>query len=235
VIVFSSPVVRRRFAPVVLVFAVAIALVGLAAPAQARPAAHPGLTDSYTAVGTSHIGSIDADLPIAKTNLVETLDLKTFKIRSGTLAIAPQTVSFTALGFIPLRSTTTLVQASPITGKIKPTKKGNVLTTSVSYTIKLSNIEVDVLGHWVSLAVGNSCQTINPVTITAATPAGHYFDITKGGTVTGTYTIGKFQNCAPLSLPDLFGVGSLPVNSLVPGTDNTVSITLSHGHVASGS
>jgi hypothetical protein len=232
VVVFSSPAVRRRLAPVVLVFATATALVGLAAPAQA---AHPALTDSYTAVGTSHIGSIDADLPIAKTALVETLDLKTFKIRRGTLAIAPQTVSFTALGFIPLRSTTTLVQASPITGKIKPTKKGNVLTTSVSYSIQLSNIEVDVLGHWVSLAVGNSCQTIDPVTITAATPAGHYFDITKGGTVTGSYTIGKFQNCAPLNLPDVFGVGSLAVNSLVPGTDNTVSITLSHGHVVSGS
>lgn len=225
----------RRFGFVIL--AAATVAAGSAAPAAAhpaRPTAHPLLTDRYTAVGTSHIGSIDADLPIAKTSLVETLDLKTFKIRKGTLAIAPQTVSFTALGVVPLRSTVTLVQTSPITGTIKPTKKGNVLSTSVSYSIQLSDVEVDVFGLWVSLAVGPNCQTIDPVTIPAATPAGHYFDIAKGGVLTGTYTIGKFQNCSPLHLPDLFGLGSLPVNSLVPGTDNTVRIKLSHGHVVSG-
>ena len=67
-----------------------------------------------------------------------------------------------------------------------------------------------------------------------AKPAGHYFDIARGGVLTGTYAIGKFQNCAPLNLPDLFGLGSLPVNSLVPGPDNTVRIKLSHGHVVGG-
>lgn len=226
---------RRRFG--LLVLAGAVVAVGSAVPAAAhpaRPAAHPLLTDGYTAVGTSHIGSIDADLPIAKTSLVETLDLETLKIRKGTLPIAQQTVSFTALGFVHLRSTVSLVQASPITGTIKATKRGNVLSTSVSYTIRLSNVEVNLLGAWVSLAVGSNCQTVDPVTISAGSPAGHYFDIAKGGVLTGSYTIGKFQNCAPLKLPDLFGLGSLPVNSLVPGTDNTVSITLSHGHVVSG-
>jgi hypothetical protein len=238
VFVFSTCTARRRFGllvPVVLAAAsVAVGSVVPAAAAQARPAAHPVLTDRYTAVGTSHIGSIDADLPIAKTSLVETLDAKTFKIRRGTLPVAPQTVSFTALGFVPLRSTVSLAQTSPITGTIRATKRGIVLSTSVSYAIQLSNVEVDVFGAWVSLAVGPNCRTIDPVTISAGSPAGHYFDIAKGGVLTGTYTIGKFQNCAPLHLPDLFGLGSLPVNSLVPGTHNTVRITLSHGHFVSG-
>lgn len=104
----------------------------------------------------------------------------------------------------------------------------------MSYSIQLTNVEVDVFGTWHSLAVGPNCQTIDPVTISAGTPAGQYFDIAKGGVLTGEYTIGKFQNCAPLHLPDLFGLGSLAVNSLVPGTDNTLSIRLSHGHVVSG-
>ena len=143
-------------------------------------------------------------------------------------------MSFTALGFVPLRSTVSLVQASPITGTIKPTTRGNVLSTSVSYTIRLGDVEVNWSGAWVSLAVGPNCQTIDPVTISAGMPAGHYFDIAKGGVLTGRYTIGKFQNCAPLHLPDLFGLGSLAVNSLVPGTDNTLSIRLSHGHFVSG-
>lgn len=125
---FSTSAARRRFG--LLVLAATFVVVGSAVPATAepaRPVAHPVLTDRYTAVGTSHIGSIDADLPIAKTSLVETLDLKTFKIREGTLPVAPQTVSFTALGFVPLRSTVSLVQTSPITGTIRATKRGNVL------------------------------------------------------------------------------------------------------------
>lgn len=225
---------RRRLAPIVISVSAATLVAGSAVTAAAhpaRPAAHPLLTDRYTAVGTSHIGSIDADLPIAKTALVETFDLKTLQIRRGTLPVAPQTASFTALGFVPLRSTVSLVQASPITGTIRATKKGNVLSTSVSYTIRLSDVQVNLLGVWLPLAVGPNCQTIDPVTISAGSPAGHYFNIAGGGVLTGTYTIGKFENCAPLHLPDLLGIGSLPVNSLVPGSDNTLRIKLSHGHV----
>ena len=202
-------------------------VLGLATPAQAKPAAHPKLTDSYAAVGSSHIGSINASLPIARTKLVETLDLKTLHIVSGTLAIAPQTVTFTALGVEPMRSTTTLVQAGPITGAIKATDKGNVLTTSVSYTIKLSDVEAQILGRWVPLNVGDNCQTVAPAVISVASPKGKYFDIAKGGALAGTYTIGKFQNCNLLSLP---GIGSVAVNALVPGSNNTVSLMLSHGH-----
>jgi hypothetical protein len=208
VFVFSTSAARRRLG--LLVLAATLGAVGAAAD-QARSTARALLTDRYTAVGTSHIGSIDVDLPIA-----------------------PQTVSFTALGFVRLRSTVSLVQTSPITGTIRATKSSSVLSTSESYTIGLSNVEVDVFGTWESLAVGPNCQTIDPVTISAGSPAGHYFDIAKGGVLTGEYTIGRFQNCAPLSLPDLFGLGSLPVNSLVPGSDNTLSIRLSHGHLVSG-
>lgn len=225
---------RWRAAALAVLTATGLCL-ALAGPAQAKTrAADPTLTDQYKAVGTSHIGSINADLPISPTKLVETLDLNNFQIIGGTLPIAPQVVSFKALGLVPLRSTVTLTQATPITGSITPTNAGNVLNTTVSYTIKLSQIQVQLLGQWIDLNVGNNCQTINPAVISASSPPGKYFDITRGGVVTGTYTIGKFQNCAPLQLPDLFGLGSIPVNALVPGSNNTVSITLSNGKFVSG-
>lgn len=219
----------RLVRSMVALAAIAVVLVP-ATGADASATATKKLTDGYRAVGTSHIGSIDADLPIARTSLLETLNLKTLRIVGGTLPIAPQTVSFTALGVIPLRATTTLIQASPITGSIAATPKGNVLKTTVAYTIKLSDVEVQFLGQWIPLDVGDNCQTIDPAVISVGSPAGSSFDIFKGGVVSGTYTIGKFANCAPLQLPDLLGVGSLPVNSLVPGSNNTVSLTLSHGH-----
>lgn len=199
----------------------------LATPASADP--NPTLTDLYDAVGTSHVGSINADLPIAPTTLTETLDATTLQIIDGTLPIAPQQITFNALGFIPIRSTVSLIQTSPVTGALTPGPDGNVITSTVSYTIKLSNVAVNVFGFWMPLFIGDHCQTINPVSITASSPAGQYFDVLNGGTVTGKYTIGNFQNCAPLDLPDFFGVGSLPINALVPGTNNTINLQLSNG------
>lgn len=218
----------------VLTAAAAITTAGLcftlAAPAQA---ADPTLTESYTAVGSSHIAKINADLPITKTKLTATLDLNNFQITKGTLPIAPQVVSFKALGYIPIRGTTTLTQAGPITGSLTPTDAGNILKASVAYTIKLTNLQVQFLGVWLPLNVGNNCQTISPAVIPVASPKGKYFDIANGGTVTGTYTIGNFQNCAPLMLPDPFGIGSLPVNALIPGPNNTVNLKLSDGKFVS--
>jgi hypothetical protein len=203
----------------------------LATPAGADP--DPTLTDAYDAVGTTHIGSINADVPIAFTTLTETLDVNTLQIVDGSLPIAPQQVSFQALGFIPIRSTVSLIETSPVTGSITPTENGNVITSKVSYTIKLSDVAVNVLGVWVPLFVGNNCRTINPVTISASSPPGQYFDILDGGTVTGKFTIGNFRDCAPLQLPDIFGIGSLPINALVPGTNNTATIQLSNGRFVS--
>ncbi len=207
----------------------AVAAVVIAAPlALAGPAdaASSKISVQYTAVGTSHIKSIDSDLPIAKTKLVSTLNSKTLKIVAGTLPIAPQTTSFTALGLIPVRATTTLTQVGQITGTLTPKKKGNVLSTKVDYSIQLSDVEAQVLGQWVPLQVGDNCKTIDPVAITTASPKGKYFDIFKGGVVSGSYTIGQFQNCDALMIP---GLGSFTVNALVPGSGNTVSLTLSHG------
>jgi hypothetical protein len=204
------------------------------APAANAADPNPTLVDQFDAVGTSHIGSVNATLPITSTTLTETLDLVTFNVLSGTLPVPSQVVQFKALGIAPVRATVSLVQATPITGKINVNDTTGLLSlnANVSYTVKLSNVSVNVFGVWVSLGIGNSCQTINPAKIAVATPAGQSFDVIDGGTVTGKYTIGQFKNCAPLNFPDILGIGSIPINALVPGTNNTISLQLSNGRFA---
>ena len=66
--------------------------------------------------------------------------------------------------------------------------------------------------------VGPKCQTAAPVSIPASGP----FSITDGGTLTGTYTIGRFSNC---------GLTTALINLLIPGGGNTLSLTLSNGRL----
>jgi len=60
------------------------------------------------------------------------------------------------------------------------------------------------------------------VEIDAATPAGQTFNVFSGGALTATYTIGNFANCG-------FTTGL--INALVPGPNNTLSLTLSDGQL----
>jgi hypothetical protein len=220
--------------PLVAVATAAMLGAGLitAGPASADP--NPTLTDAYDAVGTSYIGSIGTSIPLGPTVLTETLDLINLNIVGGSLPLPSKQVQFNALGFIPVRATVGFVETTPVTGALTvDSVTGNSsIKANVAYTIKLSNLSVLLFGVWVPLFVGNNCQTINPAQITVSTPAGQVFDLFNGGTVTGKYTIGQFQNCAPLKFPDFFGVGSIPVNALVPGSNNTLSVNLSNGRYA---
>ena len=124
-----------------------------------------------------------------------------------------------------------------VTGTITPIpgQRGkNVLVSKVAYDIRLSNVQARVFGIWWPLAVGSNCHTVDPVQIDARTPEGEYFTVLAGGRVTDTYTIGSFTGCTPLNFFDIPGFfptfGSIPINALVPGTDNTLSLTLSNPH-----
>ncbi|WP_200914397.1 hypothetical protein, partial [Aeromicrobium sp. Leaf272] len=61
------------------------------------------------------------------------------------------------------------------------------------------------------------------VSIPVGTRPDEGFDLINGGELVGTYTIGKFENC---------GINTPLINSLVPGSGNTVDITVTNGVVA---
>lgn len=208
-----------------------------AGPASADPSGGY-VTMAYSAAGSSTIGGIGSTVPIGPTTLTISDDING-NLFNGSMPLPDVQSNFTVAGIIPVRATVSFTEVSPVSGNLVA---GNttMVRSHVQYQIRLSNVSANVFGIWWPLGVGSDCRTINPVTIEADTPAGQYFDIVDGGTLAGTYTIGNFQNCTPLnflSIPgfDFFGIGSIPVNALVPGTNNTVSIQVSNGQfVGSG-
>lgn len=215
--------------------AAALSLLALtAAPAvQAQePAPNPTLTVNYDAEGTSYIGSqVDSTLPIGPSTLTSVLDLVTGDIVAGSLPIPSQQLNFDVFG-IPARANVTLTQVGELTGALLQTEElGKArLESEVAYDIKISNVEAKVFGIWFPLAVGNNCHTIEPAQISASTPEGEFFTVNGGGRVTGEYTIGKFTGCTPLNFFNIPGFfpwfGSVPINALVPGSNNTIDLTI---------
>ncbi|GAA1743429.1 hypothetical protein [Aeromicrobium alkaliterrae] len=211
--------------------ALSLLFVATASPASA---ANPTLTVKYDAVGTSYIGSqVDSTLPIGPSELTTTLDLVDGKIVAGSLPIPTKQLQFDVFG-IPARANVTLTQVGTLTGQLEQTDQlGKArLTSNVSYDIKISKVEAKVFGIWFPLSVGSNCHTIKPVNITASTPAGEFFTVNEGGRVTGNYTIGNFTGCTPLNFFDIPGFfpwfGSVPINALVPGSNNSIDLTISN-------
>lgn len=224
---------RRRPGLVASVVAATAGLMfAMASPATAQTT-NPTLTVDYDAQGTTQIGGVGASMSIGPTTLRTTLDVVTGEIVDGSMDIPSQVMNFELLG-IPARARVTMTQASPVTGALLQTDQlGKArLESNVAYNIQISDVEARVFGIWWPLAVGSNCRTIDPVNIAASTPEGEFFSVNEGGRVTATYTIGKLTGCAPLNFFDIPGFfpwfGSIPLNLIVPGSDNTLDLQLSN-------
>lgn len=237
---------RRRSAVAAAVLALAAASATVAQPAANADETNPNhLSVVYDAVGSTHVGAqVDADMPIGPTTIEVTIDTAAplpTPIVDGTMTIPSQVMTFDVFG-IPTRATVTMTQVGPVTGtltKLPSPRQALDLESQVRYDIRLSNVEARVFGIWWPLAVGSNCHTVDPVTINASSPIDNsttpptgYFTINGGGPLTATYTIGKFTGCTPLNFFDIPGFfptfGSIPINALVPGSNNTLSLNLSN-------
>lgn len=204
---------RRVAAGISLLAAAAVSLVAVAGPAAAKPV----VKVAYHVVGTSTIAKTNSVVKLGPTTLVTAL--KADATFTATMPLPPTSTSFSALGLLPVSADVTFKQVGKITGALIAKPRVHVRATS-RYLIQLSNVQV----AGVPTPVGSQCETASPVTIKVATPKGTVFDLTKGGPLKGTYTIGDFQNC---------GLTTTLINLLVPGPDNKVTLNLSHGHVVS--
>lgn len=228
----KPPPRRRTWA--VTAFAALVATALFAGAPAAQAVENPTLKVDYDAVGTTHIGAqVDSSMSIGPSVLKSVIDTTNGHIIGGSLAIPTQTMNFDIFG-IPTRAKVTMTQVGPLSGAIVPTDQLGkaTLTSTVSYDIQLSDVEAKVFGIWWPLAVGSNCHTVEPASITASTPAGEYFTVNGGGRVTSTYTIGAFTGCAALNFFDIPGFfpwfGSIPINTLVPGSDNTLELQISN-------
>jgi hypothetical protein len=198
---------RRRLA--VLGAGAALAL----APAAAHAATI--ITISYDAVGTSHIAKTNSNIALGPTTLTTNLDVETGDF-TGSLPLPGTSTSFTAAGFLPVKANVDLIEAAPLKGNINLSGDNAEVSSTASYYVKLSNIKV--LGF--PTFAGSKCKTKVPVSIPVGTRPGEGFDLSEGGRLVGTYTIGNFENC---------GINTPLINALVPGPGNTVDIQVTNG------
>jgi hypothetical protein len=189
----------------------ALAVVGVVASGTAA-SADTIVTIKYPVTGSTHLAVPNANLTLGPGHLVSTADLNTNTL-TATLTLPPATGSFNELGLVPVTATAKLINDGPTTGTINP-NTGAVTTTS-NITMRITSLTV----AGITTPVGNACQTATPVVVTVNSQPG--FSILNGGSLAGTYTIPDFQNC---------GLSTLLINLTLPGSGNTITLTLGKGH-----
>jgi hypothetical protein len=211
----KSLVSTRRRRGVVATVAASMAVLG--AVSTAGPAnADVILTLNYPLTGTTFIKSTNSSMSLGPGTLSTGVD--EVGGLTATVTLPPATGSFKEFGVIPVSVTTEFVEASPTTGTVDLTT-GAVQTTS-HLTIKITDLKV----AGIPTPVGSHCQTESPAEVAVTSDDG--FSVLNGGNLSGTYTIPKFQNCL-LATP--------LINLVVPGSGNTITLTLGPAVVASSS
>jgi hypothetical protein len=192
-----------------------LAISGVLACGVTSASADTTATIKYPVNGTTHLAVPNANLTLGPGKLVSTADLNTDTL-TATLTLPPATGSFNELGVVPVTATAKLINDGPTTGTINGST-GAVTTTS-NIIMRLTSLTV----AGINTPVGNTCQTSTPVSVTVNSQPG--FSILKGGNLDGTYTIPSFANC---------GLATILINLTLPGSGNTISLTLGKGKFVS--
>jgi hypothetical protein len=182
-------------------------------PAQA---VEPSINVDYDVNGTTHVASTDSDITLGPAVLHSNADsVGNF---TGNMVLPGTRTEFELLGFIPVTANVNFEPVGPTTGALARVGRIQVLNSTSTYYVRLTNIKASIF----PLFAGPFCRTVDPVVIPANTPTGEVFDIGLGGRLTGTYSIGNFQNC---------GLNTSLINSIIPGGGNTIELNLTNGRI----
>ncbi|NKI45222.1 hypothetical protein HFV08_29075 [Streptomyces sp. LD120] len=162
----------------------------------------------YPLSGTTHLKGTDSDLTLGPGTLKATADLAAGTLSADT-ELPPAKGEFHMIGIVPVSVTTEFVEPEPTKGTID-NKTGAVASTT-KLTLRLKNLKV----AGIPTPIGNSCQTEVPAVLALTSEPG--FNPLTGGTLSGEYTIPKFEHCL-LATP--------LINLIIPGDGNSVSLKL---------
>lgn len=171
---------------------------------------------NYPLTGTTYIKSTSSSMSLGPGTLATAVD-DTGGL-TATVTLPPATGSFKEFGVIPVSVTTEFIEASPTTGTVD-INTGAVQTTS-HLILRLTDLKV----AGIPTPIGDKCQTETPAEVSVASDAG--FSVITGGNLNGTYTIPNFKNCL-LATP--------LINLVVPGSGNTITLTLGAASIPSTS
>jgi hypothetical protein len=175
--------------------------VATSGPAHAVP-----IRLDYPLTGSTHLEGTGSDLALGPGVLKVTADLKAGTLLADTV-LPPAPGSFKMIGAIPVSVTTEFIETEPTTGTID-LKTGAVKSTT-KLTLRLKDLRV----AGIPTPVGSSCRTEVPAVLDLTSEPG--FNALKGGTLSGSYTIPKFEHCL-LATP--------LINMIIPGDGNTVRL-----------
>ncbi|REE95549.1 hypothetical protein [Thermomonospora umbrina] len=207
--VFNSSGIRKTAGALAATALAAGAMVAGAAPASADTVL--AVTYPVTDASSTYINSTDSTVKLGPGEMKARLTLETGALESD-LVLPPARGEFKQFGVIPVGVTITLLPTGPAVGQADPNT--GAITATAKAHIKLSNLVV----AGIPTPIGSYCKTETPATIPVASEAG--WDVVQGGTLSGTYTIPKFEHCL-LATP--------LINLIVPGAGNKVSLKLGPG------
>lgn len=178
----------------------------------------------YPVTGTTHINATDSDLALGPGTLSSAVDLSVTPIAvTGSVSLPDSTGSFNAIGIVPVTATVAFIQVGQTTGSITGGVANGTVAATSQFTLQITALKV----AGINVLPGPNCETATPATITVTSQPG--FDALVGGTLSGTYMIPDFKNCGPL------GIETPIINLLIPGPNNTISLTLGTPTLSLGS
>lgn len=183
----------------------AIALAGVligATTAVAEPVFNYDVT-----TGTSTIKKLNATLPLGPGKLVVDLDGASGNFKS-TMTLPPSQGNFKIFGIFPTTATVSIAEVTDTVG----TLIDGVVDAEAKVNIQLSDVKA--IG-FIPLLVGDKCKSKTPATIHLHSAPD--FNPIEGGNLVATYTIPEFANC---------NLSTGILNGLIPGPDNTLTLTL---------
>jgi hypothetical protein len=200
---------RRPALRILTLAAAASTFVTLGSIAVPTASADTLITATYPVSGSTFLKAINTTIQLGPGKLTSTVDINTGAVTASTLTLPPATATFKALGFVPVSATTTINPVGTATGTVNFSKN----TVSVTSQANMQITSMSVAG--IPILVGPHCQTHTPISLTVNSQPG--FSVLNGGVVAGTYTIPRFSNC---------GLATLLINLVIPGSGNTISLTL---------
>ncbi|MBL4795068.1 MAG: choice-of-anchor D domain-containing protein [Pseudomonadales bacterium] len=133
----------------------------------------------------------------------------------GALALDNTSGTFPLLG--SFLSAATAIEYDVI-GDLTGTVGGGALTADIEMIVGLPDVYFKIFGLAIRIGGGDSCQTVEAVTMSLASPEGEFSDpIQDGGHLVGSYTLPKVADC---------GLFTFVVNLIMAGDGNTIDFTL---------